>query len=204
MENLFEKAAKTVVETKKSSTPSKPEIILREKIWNNRMTTLLKKEQEAAVLKAEITAIQEEFKNLGKEEFKKMIAKGAAPTSFILRTVNEKGTPDAAKMFIVVDKYATLDVERYEYLKKTYPEADFVEETREFSFNPVLIEKYSNEVSDAISKCKKIPDEDKTLLIICTKVQRVKKGVVDKLFLMKNNNVIFNEIAVICMLKDTK
>ena len=204
MANLFQQAAAKPTGKTAAKKPSKPEVIL-DKSFNAKLKMLLKKEHELAILKAECNSIQDELKIEGKQAFKKMLKGGGnIPTSFILRTVDEKGVPELGKLFIVMDKYTTIDEERLTYLKETYPKQALTTMQTTYAFNPELIEKYADAVSDAIFKSKSIPDEDKINLIVATKEPRIAKNTINTLSGAKNADVLFDEIAPIVALKDTK
>ena len=89
-------------------------------------------------------------------------------------------------------------------LKETYPKQALTTMQTTYAFNPELIEKYADAVSDAIFKSKSIPDEDKINLIVATKEPRIAKNTINTLSGAKNADVLFDEIAPIVALKDTK
>jgi hypothetical protein len=103
-------------------------------------------------------------------------------------------------MYIPTDKYKSIDQERAEYLKKTYGES-FVSESTEFGFDPALIEKYGQILSDLILGSKKIDTADKGKLIIAKTKVSVAKGSIDRILTTPEPRTTLAEIAPVVSLK---
>ena len=82
--------------------------------------------------------------------------------------------------FITMDKYLKIDVDRSAELSAKYGE-EVVEEKTTYKFNNEMLEKYNEEISEALLGSNKIADEDKEKLIESETAYGVAKGVVKEL-----------------------
>jgi len=83
-------------------------------------------------------------------------------------------------LFGVKDAYkrSNLDEDRIEYMKKTYGD-DIIDMSTTYKFNTELVEKWGQEISEAIDASKKLPRDVKDNLIECDNKPCIKKGTID-------------------------
>lgn len=179
--SLFDKAKKKEpVKKKKSGVEKvrvKPSNIEQEELFDilSEMSELQKKEKS---IKAKYAMLSNEVKELGKEEFTKLFEKtGKYPGSFMLESV--VGDKTAQVMFMPTDRYIKIDENGSNELKETFGD-DIVTVTTDFGFNAEMLEKYGDEISEAIMNSD-IPDEDKGKIIVATTTYTVAKGSIEKM-----------------------
>jgi hypothetical protein len=195
--NLFATAKTEVTaksnEDKKMVTVTEPEVV-------NAIDDLVKgremeKAGKAMQAKAESIlkpAAQTEWMN----EYKKS---NKRPGSFIMANQNN------GVLYIVMDSYKKIDEDRATYLKETYGE-DIVETADEFIINNEAIEKYAEEISEAIMKIKSIPDEVKLSMFTKRTSFKVAKGTIENLTKIAADNnttpeTLFSEIVPTTQIK---
>ncbi|NPV12931.1 MAG: hypothetical protein HPY57_14260 [Ignavibacteria bacterium] len=174
--NLFEKAKK---ESKTKSVKKDEKIIVNvpgaefaEKL--EKFATLKAQMDE---LKAELAMSQEFVKNVGIEEFAKLVETNKINVgSFIL--VSEKG---GSVMVLPTKKYITIDESAAENLKETYGE-DIVDEETSYGFNTEILMKNMDIISDLIQNSDAISQEDKDALIEATTKYAINKDALDKVY----------------------
>ena len=156
-------SAKTV-EKKSEKKDEKQSIVLTEAQFpgiSKKLQDLTEIREKIADWEANGKMIEGVIKEIGKEKFAELYAKEKSnPGSFIL-----KGEQGGAMMCILMDKYLTIDGGRADQLKQNFG-ADCVTCTTEYSFNPSLLEKYEEVLSELIMGSNKINEEDKSELII--------------------------------------
>lgn len=110
-------------------------------------------------------------------------------------------------LFITADKYIKIDEARAKELSEKYGE-ETVSEKTVFSLNPVMVEKYSQVLSDLIMNSKKISNDDKEKLIESTTTWSVAKGMIEKLrnatFAKFNLSELIEDIRPIFSVKANK
>jgi len=174
--NLFAKAKK--VEPKKA-TEQKLEVVIPEakhegfSVKLKRLAELRKQVDEAAT---EIATLEQDVKEVGKETFIDLYERNKAkPDSFVL--VGEKG---GKFLIIMQDKYAGVpDDETASLLRETYG-SDVVYTNTEYKFNSALLEKHMEALSEAITACAAIPDEDKENLFVVSEKHAIAKGAIER------------------------
>jgi hypothetical protein len=177
--NLF-KAAKEKGATA-SGAPQKTEVVITDAKFHLNLTRLAEVNRQIDELSAESSVLNAEVKERSISEFAKLYENsGKYPGSFIIRGEGMKKFPSASLMFIPTDKYIKIGEERFEELRSTYGE-DIVEETTAYNMDAKLVEQYGELLSDAISKIKGIPDNDKKKLISAVTSYSVKKGTISDL-----------------------
>lgn len=110
--------------------------------------------------------IKERAKELYLEEYKKQ---GRNIGSFKLGTVTVS----------VQDRYANMDDSVAAIVAENFPAA--VDKTTEYLFNQDILNKYINEISEALQSATGIPAEDLAALIEAKEVTKIKKGTIDTL-----------------------
>jgi len=108
---------------------------------------------------------------------------GSYPGSILVTSDSEDSF-----MFSPSDKYITLNDERAKELKNKYGDSIVTEDVK-FSFNPSLLNKYANILSDLIQNSPDISDDDKANLIIADKSISVSKGSIEKALTIGKGNV---------------
>lgn len=179
--NLFDKAKKG--ETKKPATKTnekvrvKPEDVEQEELFEmlSELEDLKKKEK---TIKAKMGMITGEVKDIGVVEFIKLYKNtGKYPGSFMLESENDEDV--AQVMFVPTDRYIKVNEEQSDELKEEYGE-DIVTEDTSYGFNKKLLEKYGEEISEAIMNSD-IPQKDKEKIITSSTSYSVSKGTIEKM-----------------------
>ena len=149
--------------------------------------------------KAKADLIASELKEIGKDEWVNLIKESKKnPGSFML--VSQNGVETAQVMFLPNDKYIKIDEERAEELSEEYGESIVTEDTS-FGFNPSMLEKYGEVISELIENCPDIPEADKEKIIVAKTRWSIAKGTVDTLPTYKDVESVITDIQPICALK---
>lgn len=161
----------------------------------DKIKDLLEKRATKETLEAEIEMLEGDLKPIAREEFLKLYKQQKRkPDSFILQG-------GASKILVIVqDKYLKITEVKEQIMKENKLES-LIDEKTVFSFDGELLEKYEKQISDAISKIKTIPDEDKAKLITATVNKSVKKGTIETLGTFKNIDQVFTLIEPVVQLK---
>jgi len=146
---------------------------------------------------AEMEVIAGTIKQAGKEKFLEVFEnKGKKPESFHIADGEEK------VLYIVQDAYkgdrSGMSQEKID-LFADHPE--ILETTTTFSFNPEVVSRIGDKLSQVIMSSKLISDEDKKNLIIATSKTTIKKGTIEKLMEFDNPAMMFELIEPIVALK---
>lgn len=174
MSNLFNDLAKTTT-TKKSKKNDKPFINIKGDDFDANLKAFAKLKKDADNIKTQMTLVQSFLKSESMEKWFELYTKnGSYPGSTVVTSDSE-----SSFMFAPSDKYLSIDDERAEDLKEKYGD-DIVDENVKFSFNPDLLEKYADVLSDLIKNSKDIDDKDKGNLIKAEKSLSVSKGSIEK------------------------
>lgn len=200
--NLFEKASNKAVTKKTKSTDSKvrvrPDSVEGEELFDmiSQMEDLQKKVKS---YKAKLDMVSSEVKSLSIEEFLKLYKDtGKYTGSFMIEA--EEDSDIAQVMVVPTDKYLKIDEERAGELSEKYGE-DFVETSVSYGFDTKVLNKYSDEISEAIMGAD-IPQSAKEKLIKSDKSFSVKKGSIEK---MLDTDIeigeVFEDIKPILQLK---
>jgi hypothetical protein len=199
-------SAKTV-EKKTEKKDEKQSIILTEAQYpgiSDKLKNLTDIRERLADMEANGKMLEGIIKDIGKEKFAELYGvQKSNPGSFIL-----KGEAGGAMMCILMDKYLTIDGGRADQLKQNFG-ADCVTCTTEYSFNPSLLEKYEEVLSELIMGSNKINEEDKSELIIAKQKWSIAKGMIDRVIQVAGTDVkmvgaVLNAIQPICQLKNTR
>ena len=165
--NLFASAKKVeTAKESKSKTPSLPVTAeLEQHLKDYAEAKLQSKNWEAKKTIAE-GIIKDKARELFLLEYKK---NGRNIGSFKLGTVTVS----------IQDRYSKMDDNIAEIVAKNFPKV--VEKTTEYLLNQEILQKYINEISEALQSATGIPEEDLALLIEAKEVIAVKKGTIDTL-----------------------
>lgn len=176
MANLFDKAkskAAKVVDKKND----KLNIHIEGIEFDQNLVQIAQLQSQIDVLEAQLAISQGIVKESAIKEFVKVYEKtGGYPGSFILSSDSQ-----ASVMFVPMDKYIKCDENRFNDLKDAYGD-DVVTEKTEFVLNPTLVDKYGEVLSNLISNCDDISDDDKSELIQAKVAYSVSKGAIEKAF----------------------
>lgn len=196
-----------VVEKKTATKDDKQVVVIRE-ADSPGISAKLKRVTEireiAADLEAEGKMLEAQVKEVGKEKFVELYVKDKVnPGSFII-----EGSEGGRMMCIVMDKYLTIDSDRAADLKQNFGN-DTVSTSVEYSFEPSLLEKYESILSELISSCSDITDEDKANLIVAKPKYSVAKGMISRVSAIAGNNpermtAVINSIQPVIQLKNSK
>lgn len=164
-----------------SNKPQKEEVEIKDPKFHMELSRLAELNRIMDEMKAEADILAASVKERSIKEFIKLYESNKKyPGSFHLKASGLKGADLASLMFIPTDKYIKIGEERYNALIETYGSEIATEKTT-YTMNAELVEKYGEEISDAIHKCKGIPDDDKAKLITGVVSYEIKKGTISDL-----------------------
>lgn len=129
-------------------------------------------------LTAQKKGLEDTIKQLGKQKFVTLYG-ASKPDNFRLQ--GDKGKDSV--MFIAMDKYGKIDENKLKALT-TYKLDKFVETKTTVTLDEDLVEKYGQEIFDAIMSMP-IPDDEKLKLVKKTETTFVRKGAIDELHTAK-------------------
>lgn len=196
--NLFSKAKKEAV-TKAPASDSKVRINVNDASFFDKISKLEKLNDQMKSDKAKADMISDEVRDVARQEWAKLYEKtGKNPESVMIESrVND----DVAQvMFIVQDKYISVDSEKVETLKEEYGDS-IVAEATTFSFSEAMIEKYGEVLSNLIMNSNEIDESDKDKIIKATTKFSIAKGTIDVLPKYGNVGEVMEAIRPVVMLK---
>jgi hypothetical protein len=213
---IFDKKKATT--KKKSTTKEKvqvtPKFETSEEVkeFNEKLDKFATLKAKITELTAEYKSIEGDIKQMGSDEFCKLLGKTGKKESFHI-TSEAGGTV----MVVPQDKYLSIDDERANYLNETYGTYDddenlidtFVDETTEFKFNMDVLERNQEVIEKFFEECDEISDEDKENLIEGVTKYSIKKGTIDKLYLISKEKdvdieTLYEEVRPVLQLKGAK
>ena len=203
--SLFSSAK--VVEKKTAAKDDKQIVVIKEAESpgiSQKLKRVTEIREVMADMEAEGKMLEGQVKEIGKEKFLGLYAKDKVnPGSFIL-----EGEQGGRMMCIVMDKYLSIDSDRADELKQNFGQ-DTVTTTVEYSFEASLLEKYEEVLSELISNCPLITEEDKANLIVAKPKFSVAKGMIQRLGAIAGNRpermgAIMNCIQPVIQLKNSK
>lgn len=148
-------------------------------------------------LEASKKMLEGDIKELGRKEFCRLFGRTKVkPESFVIQ--DKEG---AKVLFMAVDKYTLVSDEKKEMMAQIAPE--LVEETTTFGFDPEVLARNLEAISEAIQNSSMSAD-DKANLIVATQTTSIKKGAIDRLGQYAEVEQMFGLINPICMLKPQK
>lgn len=187
--SLFDMAKKT--DAPKSKSKAKPEVrvvgIESEIARYDELKEIINN------AKAEQEIIGGKLKQIGKEQFLELYEeKGGKPDNFNLADGDEE------ILFIVMDKYKKVEPEKQAILEQY---KGLLEVVTTYSFNPEVLDRVGEVVSNLILESKDLSDDDKNKLIIKDTTVAIKKGTIDRLMDYDDPEQIFDLVEPIMALK---
>ena len=183
--NLFTKAKKAAP-AKPAAKDTKKVIKITDPSFFGKVEKLQQLQDRMKADKAKADMFADEIKDLGKEEWAKLYEEtGKNPETVMLEQENENGD-NSHVMFMVTDKYITINEDRATELQEAYGE-DIVEEKTTFAFDNDMIEKYGEVLSRLIEESSEISDKDKEKIIKAVTTYSVAKGTIDNFAKLGDN-----------------
>lgn len=174
--NLFEKAKKEA-KPKAAKKDDKIVVNIAGKEFSEKLAKFANLKAQIDELEAEMTMSKEFVKGIGIEEFAKLVeSKKVNVGSFILAS-EDGGTV----MVLPTKKYITIDEAAAENLTETYGEG-IVDENTTYGFNPDVLMRNTDAISEMIQNSDAISQEDKDNLIEATTKYAVNKDALDKIY----------------------
>lgn len=187
--NLF--AAATARTTKKATSTDKVRVEVSDEM-NAKIQRLLEVRAEYENLEAEKKMLEGEVKESASEKWAAMFEEqGVRPASFFYGDI----------MVLPIDKYLTIDADRADELERKYPNITTC--TEEFVFNPVLLQKYQQQISDALMAAD-IPAMEKAQLVQVSRKYSIVKGALDRLKTWGRVSEVMAAVSPIIQLKGGK
>jgi hypothetical protein len=177
-ENLFTKARKSAAPKATKAKEEKLRIKVKDADFFEKITRLETLQENLKRDKAAADIINDEIRDIAKTEWSKVYDKTSKNPGSVMLEARE-GVDIAQVMFVPSDKYISVNEERANYLIETYGE-DAVEEKTTFSFDNEMVDKYGEVLSELISACDEIDEDDKGRIIKAVRAFSVKKGAIDK------------------------
>ena len=179
MASLFKKAKEGAPEKKVNPKLQKLRVRVEEEGFFDKVKRQAWLLEQLKMIKAESDLLADVIKEAGIDEWSKVYEKsGVNPESIMVEA--KDGEDTGQFMLLVSDKYIIINQERADYLKETYGE-DIVSSKDTYEFDPEMVEKHGETISDLIMGCDAIPAQDKEKIIKATVTNSVAKGTVDKL-----------------------
>lgn len=183
--NLFTKAKKAAP-AKAAAKDTKKVIKITDPSFFGKVEKLQQLQDRMKADKAKADMFADEIKDLGKEEWAKLYEEtGKNPETVMLEQENENGD-NSHVMFMVTDKYITINEDRATELQEAYGE-DIVEEKTTFAFDNEMIEKYGEVLSRLIEESAEISERDKEKIIKAVTTYSVAKGTIDNFAKLGDN-----------------
>jgi hypothetical protein len=197
MKNLFDKAKKTPSKTTKA-TNDKVRVNPDMEDFYESIEELEELKAKEKSLKAKIGMLTNEIKTVGTDEFVKLYGEtGRCPGSFMLESVEGENT--AQIMFVPTDRYIKIDEDQANDLTEEFGD-DIITEGTSYGFNKKLLEKYSEEISEAIMNSD-IPQKDKEKIITASTTYSVAKGTIEKMADYGNIEEVMEKVRPVIQLK---
>jgi hypothetical protein len=189
------KAAAPSTETKSKKTKFIVPVQLGDKLRQ-----LQAARDEIAAQEAIVETLEGDIKPTVREEWLKLMKRlGVEPDSFIIQSAGFN------MLAITQDKYLKMTATKEQMLKEN-KFGDFIQETTEFSFDPVILQKHEKAIEKALEKAIKsidtMSDDEKDRLIKAKVVKSVKKGALSLLPKTKNADLAFQLLEPIIQLKN--
>ncbi len=155
---------------------------------------------EIATQEAIVSTLEDDIKPTVREEWLKLMKRlGVEPDSFIIQSAGFN------MLAITQDKYLKM-TETKEHMLRENKFGDFIQETTEFSFDSVILQKHEKAIEKALEKAIKsidtMSDDEKDRLIKAKVVKTVKKGSLSLLPKTKNADLAFQLLEPIIQLKN--
>ena len=182
MANIFDKAKKAPV--KKAVKKDEKLVVDVEGVeFAEKLAKFANLKAQMDELEADLAMSKEFVKNVGIEEYVKLIEKNKVnPGSFLV--ASEKG---GRVMVLPIKKYKMLDSVAAESLTETYGEG-IVKETTSFGFNTDVLMRNQEAISEMIQNSELISDEDKENLIEAKSTFSVESDTLDKVYTLSKES----------------
>lgn len=202
MPNLFTKAKKAAP-AKAAAKDTKKVIKITDPSFFGKVEKLQQLQDRMKADKAKADMFADEIKDLGKEEWAKLYEEtGKNPETVMLEQENENGD-NSHVMFMVTDKYITINEDRATELQEAYGE-DIVEEKTTFAFDNDMIEKYGEVLSRLIEESVEISERDKEKIIKAVTTYSVAKGTIDNFAKLGNVSEMIDATKPVVALKNVE
>ncbi|MBP8982236.1 MAG: hypothetical protein KBG19_04295 [Bacteroidales bacterium] len=191
--SIFAKAKEAAPKT--TGAKKKEKVVISVDL-GDKLRDLQEARDEISVLEAKAAMLEGDIKPVARQQFIELVKREKArPESFILES-------NCSKMLVIMqDKYLKVTETKEQSIDQAGL-SELIETKETFSFNSELLAKYEKQISDAISKIKSIPDEDKAKLIEAKVEKVIKKGTLDRLPQFKDVEQVFNLVEPVCQLKN--
>lgn len=188
--NLFAKATEKTPAKKTAKKDDKLVVSVEGDEFAEKLAKFANLKAQMDELEAELAMSKEFVKNVGVEEYVKLVEKNKTnPGSFIVSS--EKG---GRVMVLPVKKYKMLDSATAENLTETYGEG-VVKETTTFGFNSEVLMRNMDAISDLIMNSEVLTEEDKENLIEAKSTFAIESDTLDKVYtLSKESNRTIIEV----------
>ncbi|MFV2013883.1 MAG: hypothetical protein ACC656_00505 [Candidatus Heimdallarchaeota archaeon] len=187
MANMFAKAKKK--ETPKKAKSEKREVILDTSGFNPKFDKIVKLKEEIDIRGAKLKVLLGEVLIEAKTKFVTIFDKEQKyPGSFMLLA------PNGTKCMVVpMERYPKVDDDVKVMLEEVYGKEDCPVTTETtFSFEPRLLEKYGEVISEMIENSDDIDQDDKDDLFVATTTMNITKGSIQKLHTLGDGDVQAN------------
>lgn len=186
------------------ASKSDKEIKITDQELFEKIEKLQKVQGEVKQSTSEEKSLKEDLKKVGNEKFlEKYKEKAGNPGSITLEVESDLGEI-AEFTYTPSDRYKTIKSEK---------EADLIEEnigggvvSREikYSFDPKLLEKYKEILSDMIYNSEEIEDSDKSKLIVAEEKYRVKPGLINEMNQYEDLTELMNTVKPVVSIKNPR
>jgi len=199
MANIFGKAKqKAAPKTKKDD---KLRVAVQGEEFAENLKIFATMKSQIDELTAQLEMAKSYVKNVGVEEFAKIVEKTKTNVGSFILTSDKGGNV----MFLPTKKYITVDEERATILKETYGE-DVVNEDTTYAFNNEVLMRNQDAIAKLIENSNEISQDDKDNLINATTKYTVKEDSLDKVYTLakesgKNVSEVLEDIKPVYMLK---
>jgi hypothetical protein len=198
--NLFKKAKSTATTKAADPKDKKVRVDVKDLEFFNKVQALETLQDRMKADKSRADIIADELKDRATQEWVNLYQKtGKNPGSIMVESKN--GLDTAALMYVPADRYISINEARATDLVERYGE-DIVEEKTQFSFDNDMIEKYGEVLSDLISNCSDIDEDDKGKIIKAVSSFSIAKGIIDKLKFYGEVSTLVEEVKPVVSLKN--
>jgi hypothetical protein len=179
--NLFAKAKKTPTKTaKKNSHPRlQPEGIEQDELFEL-IQDFEDVQTRGKKLKAREDLLKGQLREVGLDAYlKEYQENGKNPGTVVIESID--GGDTAQYMFVPSDRYVTVKTEEQANELEEKLSEGLVERQTTYSFDPKMLEKYADVISNLIEESEDIEEKDKGKLFVATETFKVKSGTIDSL-----------------------
>lgn len=174
MANLFDTAVSKATD-KKTKKNDKLTVNIPGKDFDNLLIDFVQTKSDFDRVKSRLAMVQGMVKDVSVDKYVDLYkSQKKNPSSFIITSDS-----NASFQMVPTDGYLSINKERADELKDKYGDGIVTEDTK-FAFNPDLLAKYAQVISDLIQTSQDIDPEDKGKLIVAEQKFSVSKGTIDK------------------------